>query len=64
MLTQHSPSINLPAEEINLEALNAQEPPGSLVVKKPLTKQDTWVRSRAWEDPLEKEIATHPNILA
>ena len=64
MLTQHSPSINLPAEERNLEALNAQEPPGSLVVKKPPTKQDTWVRSRAWEDPLEKGIATHPSILA
>ena len=24
----------------------------------------TWVRSLGWEDPLEKEIATHSNIVA
>ena len=23
-----------------------------------------WVRSLSWEDPLEKEMATHSNILA
>ena len=26
--------------------------------------QETWVRSLAWEDPLKKEMATHPRILA
>ena len=26
--------------------------------------QETWVRSLGWEDPLEKEIATHSRILA
>ena len=26
--------------------------------------QETWVRSLGWEDPLEKGIATHSNILA
>ena len=26
--------------------------------------QETWVPSLGWEDPLEKEMATHPNILA
>ena len=26
--------------------------------------RETWVRSLGWEDPLEKEIATHFNILA
>ena len=26
--------------------------------------QDTWVRSLCWEDPLEKEMATHSSILA
>ena len=26
--------------------------------------RETWVRSLGWEDPLEKEMATHPNILA
>ena len=25
--------------------------------------QETWVRSLGWEDPLEKEIATHSSIL-
>ena len=25
---------------------------------------ETWVRSRHWEDPLEKGMATHSNILA
>ena len=26
--------------------------------------QETWVHSLAWEDPLEKEMATHSSILA
>ena len=26
--------------------------------------QETWIRSLGWEDPLEKEIATHSSILA
>ena len=26
--------------------------------------QETWVRSLAWEDPLEKGMATHCSILA
>ena len=26
--------------------------------------QETWVRSLGWEDPLEKEMKTHFNILA
>ena len=26
--------------------------------------QETWVRPLGWEDPLEKEIATHSSILA
>ena len=26
--------------------------------------QETWVQSLGWEDPLEKEKATHSNILA
>ena len=28
------------------------------------TVQETWVRSLGWEDPLEKEMATHFSILA
>ena len=26
--------------------------------------QETWVRSLGWEDPLEKEMATHSSMLA
>ena len=26
--------------------------------------QEKWVRSLVWEDPLEKEMATHSGILA
>ena len=26
--------------------------------------QEAWVRSLGWEDPLEKEMATHSGILA
>ena len=38
--------------------------PGGIVVKNPLEKQETWLRSLGWEDPLEKETATHSSILA
>ena len=33
-------------------------------VKRLSTMRETWVQSLGWEDPLEKEIATHLNILA
>ena len=26
--------------------------------------QETWVQSLGWEDPLEKQMAIHPSILA
>ena len=26
--------------------------------------QETWVQSLGWEDPMEKEMATHTSILA
>ena len=34
------------------------------MVKNPPAMQETWVRSLDQEDPLEKEMATHSNILA
>ena len=34
------------------------------LVKNPPAMQETWVGSLDWEDPLEKEKATHSNILA
>ena len=33
-------------------------------VKNLLSMWETWVRSLGWEDPLEKEMATHSSILA
>ena len=34
------------------------------IVKNQPEMQDTWVRTLGWEDPLEKEKATHSSILA
>ena len=34
------------------------------LVKHPPAMQETWVQSLDQEDPLEKEMATHPSILA
>ena len=33
-------------------------------VKRLLTVRKTWIRSLGWEDPLEKEMATHSSVLA
>ena len=38
--------------------------PGGSVVKTHLPMQETQVRFLGWEDPLEKEMATHSSILA
>ena len=37
---------------------------GGSVVKNLPEMKETQVRSLGWEDPLEKEMATHSNILA
>ena len=34
------------------------------LVKNPPAMQETWVQFLVWEDPLEKEMATHSCILA
>ena len=34
------------------------------MVKNLPAMQETWVRPLGWEDPLEKEMATHSSILA
>ena len=38
--------------------------PVAQLVKNPPAMQETWVQSLDWEDPLEKETATHSSILA
>ena len=37
---------------------------GDSVVKNLPARQETWVRSLDWEDPLEDSMATHSSILA
>ena len=37
---------------------------GGSMVKNLLAMQEIWVQSLGWEDPLEKEMATHSNNLA
>ena len=41
-------------------------PSGSMVKKKKNLPaiQETWVQSLGWEDPLEREMATHSSILS
>ena len=34
------------------------------MIKNPPALRETWVRFLGWEDPLEKEMATHSSILA
>ena len=36
----------------------------SRLVKNLPAMQETWVQSLGWEDPLEKEMATHSSVLA
>ena len=38
--------------------------PWCSAVNNPAAKQKMWVGCLGWEDPLEKEMATHPSILA
>ena len=38
--------------------------PGGSEVKASPAMQEIWVQSPGWEDPLEKEMATHSSILA
>ena len=37
---------------------------GGSAVKNLSSRQETWIQSLGWEDPLEKEVATHSSILA
>ena len=38
--------------------------PGGSAGKNLPAKQETWIGSLGWEDPLEKEMATHSRVLA
>ena len=41
-----------------------QDSPGGSDSKVSAIMRETWVRSLGWEDPLEKEMATHSSTLA
>ena len=45
-------------ENLDIASLVAQ------MIKNMLARQETWVRSLGWEDPLEEGMATHSSILA
>ena len=45
------------------QKLNMASPIAQSVKNLP-AMQETWVRSLGWEDPLEKEMATHSSILS
>ena len=42
----------------------SQAIPSRFSVRNLPANQETWVQFLDWEDPLEKEMATHPSILA
>ena len=55
------------ASFVTIFGLLSSGPGASLIaqlVKNPPATQETWVRSLGWEDPLEREKATHSSILA
>ena len=57
MLLMYIPTVGYPFQ-YSWASLVAQ------LVKNPPAMRETWVRSLGLEDPLEKEKATHSNILA
>ena len=53
--------------EVKVSACNVGDLGSSLVTQRLKclpAMWETWVRSVSWEDPLEKEMATHSSILA
>ena len=58
LLSMHEVLGSIPSISIFRASLMAQ------LVKNLPAKQETWVQSLAWEDPLVKGKATHSNILA
>ena len=51
-------TLHLPKYQYDLASLVAQ------TVKSLPAMWETWVRFLGWEDPMEKEMATHSSILA
>ena len=65
--TEERQQVSCEAEGVEGKWTKAEMSPASLVaqmVKNLPAVQETWVRSLGWEDPLEKEPATHYSIFA
>ena len=58
------PSIQFPSMIPFLHNYSTTGFPCGPVVRNPSALQEMRVRSLGWEDPLEKEMATHSSILA
>ena len=57
--------MNVPMSSKNMRLKTPLIPfPGGPVGHSELPIQEVWVQSLGWEDLLEKEMATHSNILA
>ena len=59
--------LSYPEIELDLYFIHAritQGCPGSSNGKESPAMRETWVRFLGWQDPLEKDIATHPSMLA
>ena len=60
-------SLHWQSDSLPLSHLGSHKPYASLVaqrLKRLPAMRETWVQSLGWEDPLEKEMATHSSILA
>ena len=57
-------SVMDPSQHIYLMHLHNRASLVAQMVKNLLTRQEAWVQSLGWEDPLEEGMATHSCILA
>ena len=63
ILTPNVFLININNSYIYYRLTINQDFPGGPAVKNPPAMWETWIQSLAWEDPLEKSMATHSSIL-
>ena len=49
---------------IKMQLESHSSPIAQQIKNLPAMKEDTWVQSLVWEDPLEKDMATHSSLLA
>ena len=64
MLFISTQKVSLHSGTSNWLALIVRGFPVAQMVKNPPAMQEIWVQSLDWEDPLDKEMATHSSILA